>query len=190
MVRVRRVRPAVREVIRILTGLALVLVGAIVTLSGLDALPDLLSGHNPGIEAYESIEGGQRALGERFLVPAFFPDTLNWPPTAVRVHPAPPKSVALVFAGRDGEPDRLIIFEAFGPRTSIPMALTPSGLVLHRVDVPMTEGECVLYRVQVGDGSTRNDLVWMRPDATVALRYAGSADELITIARSLYRSHR
>jgi hypothetical protein len=103
---------------------------------------------------------------------------------------APPPSVALVFAGRDGEPDRLSIFESFGARTSIPMALMPAGRVLYRVDVPMAEGECVLYRVQVGDGSTRNDLVWLRADATVALRYAGSAEELMTIARSLQRSRR
>jgi hypothetical protein len=171
-------------------GLALVLAGAVVTLRGLDALPGLLAGRSAGIDAYESVEGGQRALGQRFLVPAFFPDTLTWPPSAVRVHADPPKSVALVFAGRDGEPDRLTIFEAFGPRTSIPMALMPAGRVLHRVDVPMPDGECVLYRVQVADGSTRNDLVWFRADATVALRYAGSADELITIARSLQRSHR
>jgi len=165
--------------------LAAVIAGSALVLHGVDAIPGLLTGDGKGIVRYESIEGVERAFGERLALPAFFPDTLRWPPDAVRFHAAPPVAVALSFAGRDGQADRLAIFQARGARASIPIQLMPAGRVLHRVAVPVNEGEATLYRVQMPDGSMRNDFVWHRDDVALALRYAGPADELLSIALSV-----
>lgn len=188
MIRVMSVRGATgREAAGIVGSLVMVMTGAALALRGIDAIPRLLTGEAHGVVRYGSIDAVERAFGRRLLLPAVFPDTLEWPPSLVRFHPAPPVSVALTFAGRDDRSARLVLYESRGARASIPVALMPAGLVLHRVDVPVPDGQAVLYRVQMADGAIRNDLVWPRADGAVALRYAGPADQLLTIARSLRR---
>jgi hypothetical protein len=92
--------------------------------------------------------------------------------------------VALSFSSRRTA-DRLAIFRRHA-RASIPMQLMPAGRVLHRVAVPVEEGEATLYRVQMPDGSLRNDFVWHRDDLALAMRYVGPADELRSIALSVH----
>ncbi len=174
----------------IASSLALVIAGSALVLHGIDAVPGLLTGEGRGIVRYESIEGVEHAFGARLALPAFFPDSLRWPPERVRLHAAPPVTAALSFAGRDGQADRLAIYQARGARASIPMSLMPAGRVLHRVAVPVTEGEAALYRVQLPNGSIRNDFIWHRDEASLALRYAGPADELLSIALSVHWGRR
>lgn len=183
-------RSGAREVVGLVGGLGVVLLAAALSLRALDALPRVLSGEHLGVTRYESIEGADRALGERLFLPAFFPDTLQWPPASIRVYAGPPRASALAFAGRDGSRDRLVICQAPGRRATVPMALMPAGRVLEAVKVPMPEGEASLVRLQRADGAIANDLIWYRPDVTLAFRYAGPANELLTIARSVRRSRR
>lgn len=170
--------------------LAVVMAGSALALYAIDALPGLLTGDGTGIVRYESIEGVERAFGRRLALPAFFPDSLRWPPAVVRFHDAPPVTAALSFTGRDGQADRLMVYQARGGRASIPMQLMPAGRVLHRVEVPVTEGKAALYRVQMPDGSLRHDFIWHRDDTSLALRYAGPADELLSIALSVHWGRR
>jgi hypothetical protein len=170
--------------------LAVVIAGSALALRAIDAIPGVLTGDGSGIVRYASIEGVERAFGSRLVLPAFFPDSLRWPPEVVRFHDAPPVTAALSFAGRDGQADRLTICLARGGRASIPMQLMPAGRVLHRVEVPVQEGEATLYRVQMPDGSLRNDFIWHRGDVSLAMRYAGPADELLSIALSVHWGRR
>jgi hypothetical protein len=187
MIEAMFVRGTVRETAGIVGPLVIVMALAVAALRGLDVLPRWVAGEGRGVVRYASVAGVEQVFGERLLMPAFFPATLQWPPAAVRFHAGPPPAVAVTFAARDGGAERLVLYETHGARASIPMALMPAGLVLHRVAVPVAQGEAVLYRVQMSDGAIRNDLVWHRDDAAVALRYAGPADELVTIAKSLRR---
>lgn len=187
MIAVLPMRAFVRESVGIAVPLVLVVGSAALVLRGLDAIPQWLTGEGRGVLRYESVEGVERAFGSHVLLPSFFPDTLRWPAAVIRFHTGPPAAVTLTFVGRDDGTDRLIIAEARGARASIPMALMPAGVVLHRVEVPMSEGTAALHRVTTADGAERNDLVWYRRESTVALRYAGSADELLLIAKSLHR---
>ena len=83
------------------------------------------TGASPGTQ---SIEGAERALGTRLFLPAFFPGHAA---VAARRRSAStrgrrrPRRVA--FAGRDGSPDRLVIYQAPGRRATVPMALMPAG---------------------------------------------------------------
>ena len=176
-----------REAARAIGGLALVLAAAALALRALDAVPRLVTGEHPGVVRYQSIDGAEHALGVRLFVPAFFPDTLRWPPSSIRVFEGPPACAALAFDGHDGESERLLLFQAPGARASIAMALMPSARVLHQAQVDLAVGSATLFRVELADGRTGNDLIWYRPDETVALRYEGAADELVRIAHSLRR---
>ncbi len=180
-------RSPAREVAALLGGLVVVLLAAGLALRALDALPRVLAGERRGVVRYQSIAGAERALGTRLFLPAFFPDTLQWPPASIRVYAGPPAASALAFAGRDGSPDRLVIYQAVGPRATVPMALMPAGRVLQTVPIPMADGEATLFRLQLADGAIANDLIWYRPDVTLAFRYAGPANELLTIAHSVRR---
>lgn len=181
-------RSAAREAAALAGGLGVVLFAAVLALRAFDALPRVLSGEHRGVTRYESIEGAERVLGFRLFLPAFFPDTLQWPPASVRVYKGPPAASALAFAGRDGSPDRLVIYQVPGARATVPMALMPAGQMLQTVQVPMPVGEGTLIRFEAPDGAIANDLIWYRPDVTLAFRYAGPANELLTIARSARRS--
>lgn len=187
MIALLPMRALVRESVGIAVPLVLVVGSAALLLRALDAIPQFLTGEGRGVLRYESVEGVERVFGWHVLLPAFFPDTLQWPAAAIRFYPGPPAAVMMTFAGRDDGVARLVICEARGARASIPMVLMPAGVVLHRVQVPVSEGTAALHRVTTTDGSERNDLVWYRPESTVALRYAGSADELLLIAKSLRR---
>jgi len=177
----------VREAFGLVGSLALVLLTLGVVLRALDALPGLVSGERAGIVRFQSVEGAERALGERIYLPAFFPDTLNWPPASIRVFAGPPKAAAVAFSARDGRSTRLVLYQAPGAGESIPMALMPAGRVLHKTDVTMPDGSAVLFRLELPGGLIGNDLVWYRAEETLALRYVGPADELMLIARSLHR---
>jgi len=176
-----------REAARAVVALAAVTGLAAVSLRALDAVPRLVMGERPGVVRYQSIEGAERALGVRLFVPAFFPDTLRWPPSSIRVFAGPPAGAALAFDGRDGEPERLVIYQAPGPRASIAMALMPSARVLLRTEVDLSGGSATVVRVELANGQVANDLIWYRPDETLALRYDGPADELVRIAHGLRR---
>jgi hypothetical protein len=180
-------RSTAREAVALVGGLGVVLLAAALSLRALDALPRVVSGEHRGVTRYESIAGAERALGSRLFLPAFFPDTLQWPPTSIRVYAGPPVASALAFAGRDGSPDRLVIYQAPGRRATVPMALMPAGRVLQTVPIPMAEGDAQLVRLELADGTIANDLIWYRPDVTLAFRYAGPANELLTIAHSVRR---
>ena len=176
-----------RETARVIVVLAAVMGAAALALRALDAAPRLVTGERRGVARFLSIDGAEHALGVRLFVPAFFPDTLRWPPSSIRVFAGPPACASLAFDGRDGEPERLVIYQAPGPRASIAMALMPSARALHRAEVDLSAGSATLVRVELADGRIGNDLIWYRPDETLALRYDGPADELVRIAHSLRR---
>lgn len=184
----RAERGVIRDVAEIAGSLAFVSVLAGVGLRALDALPALLRGEGPGVVRVDSVEAAERLFGGPLVLPAFFPDTLAWPPSAIRVRTTPPVAVVLVFTGRDGRTARLWLCEVRGPAP--PPDLLPAGRSLHRVtlEVPGAPGAAaVLERVQVADGSVSHDLVWRQDSGTIVLRYAGAADELVAIAHSLRR---
>lgn len=180
-------RPPAREAATLVVSLAIVTALAGGALRALDAVPQLLTGDGRGVTRFQSIEGAERALGVHLFLPAYFPDTLQWPPTSIRVYAGPPAASALAVAGRDGTPDRLLVYQAPGPLASVALTLMPPVQALHQTEVEMPAGSAVLFRVQFPDGRIGNDLVWYRSDETLALRYMGPADELVTIARSLRR---
>lgn len=174
-----------RELTRILTTLGLVMGATAGILRGLDSLPGYLLGEPRGVKRYRTLEEVERKLGERLLLPSYFPDTLRWPPAAIRLVSGPPPSVTLAFVGREGDEERLILSQAFGRAGPLSPQLLPPGLVLQTTTVSVggTEGE--LTRIRGEDGVIWHEVGWQREGRQVALRFRGPVEELLKMARSM-----
>jgi hypothetical protein len=173
----------VREAVQAAGTLALVTAGLAAALRGLDRLPELVRPERRGWVRVDSLEAAARRFGAPIPLPAYFPDTIAWPPAAIRVRTTPPAAVVVVFTGRDGRSERLRLCVVRGP--DVPPDLMLAGRRLHRVQLDLGGAPATLDRVQVDDGSIRHELTRPHEAGTMLLRYAGGADELVAMARSL-----
>jgi len=168
----------------IIVTLAAVLGAAAGLLRVADSLPALLRGQE-GVARLPSIEAAEQTLGARLWLPAYFPDTIAWPPTAVVVHRGPPPFVTLTFADRAGEPT-LVIGQSLGSvAVAPPSEPFPRAQVLHSVTVALHGADVKLVRLVDREGRTWHHLAWEMEGRRLSLRSRGSADELLRMARSV-----
>lgn len=183
----RRRGSAFGELVRILATLALVVGAAAGLLRALDALPAYLQGTPRGVRSFGSVEEIERRLRERLLLPAYFPDTLRWPPAAIRLESGPPPAVALTFVGREDGEERLVILQSFGPSAVASPRLLAPGLALQTTSVPVLGAEGRVVRILGRDGRIWHDVTWHAGDRQLTLRSRGSLEELLMMARSTGR---
>lgn len=177
-------REAVREVAGIVMALSMVLGVTAGLLRVADSVPGLIRGEPKGATRLLSIDAAERRLGERLWLPAYFPDTLSWPPAAIVVRRGPPPSVAVTFVDRGGEP-ALVLGQSLGTTAPVPEELQARDPVLHRVTVPLHDGRATLLRLAGRDGRIWHDLAWEMEGRRIVLRSRGSVDELLRMARSV-----
>ena len=174
-----------REVAFVLATLGLVMGATAGLLRGLDSLPGYLLGEPRGVKRYRTLEEVERKLGERVLLPAYFPDTLRWPPAAIGLASGPPPSLTLTFTGREGGEKRLILSQALGGGGAASLRLLPPGLVLQTTAVSLGGIEAELSRIRGEDGAIWHNLTWRGEGRQVALRFRGPVEELLKMARSM-----
>ena len=179
-----------RELARVLVSLTTVFALSAGALRLLDRIPGLVLGTPTGVTRYQSIEEAERALGHRVLVPPYFPDTLRWPPTGVEVTTGPSRAVALRFEGRDGRPDRLLIYETPGSDATSAGDLLPDVAALETTTVLIEGTRAQLRRVLTDDGRLLHELAWRGGQRSFVLRFEGPVDQLLAMAQSLERNHR
>lgn len=179
-----------QELARVLVSLAAVFVVAAGGLKLLDRIPGLVLGTPHGVTRYPDIEQAERALGYNVLVPPYFPDTLQWPPTSIEVTTGPSPAVALHFGGRDGRPDRLQICETLAPDTASAREILPDVAVLETATVFVEGTRAGLRRVLTDDGRLLHELTWHTGQRLFVLRFDGPVDQLLAMAQSLERNHR
>jgi hypothetical protein len=170
---------------RALAGWAVVILGAALLLGFLDALPGYVSGRPRGVTAVGTVEQAERALRARLRLPAYFPDSLRWPPVAVDIYPGPPAAAAVAFAGSAGNDVRLVVCQTLEPAESIPAKLLPPGLFLEAARTSVGDQPGTLARIQLDDGRIVHELTWRDAGRLMALRFDGSVEQLMTLARSL-----
>lgn len=156
--------------------LVIVLAAATLSLRGLDVLPQIL-GEPAGGRPFDGIAQVERRLGERVALPAYFPSTLPWPPSRIRVGGQRPAAVVISFG------DVAVLGQTIGGAQPIPARLWPSGVVLESTET----AHGTLGRVLAEDGRIFRELRWQRWDRQFALRFPGSTDELFRIAGSMRR---
>jgi hypothetical protein len=176
-----RARALLADAARTVVGLAFVLGLAAAVLAILDAVPAWIAGESRDVRRAQTVHDAERRLHARLVLPAYFPDTLSWPPRRIRFTVGPPGAAALSVDGRDGSP-RLLLAETTAPG-DIPEALVPEAQVLDRSQVAVGAARGTLSRV-VDDGVTGWQLAWEQDGRSLLLRSRGTVDELLRMARS------
>ena len=168
---------------RDLASLTIVLAAAAAALRGLDLLPQVI-GEPAGGRTFASIGEVERRLGERLALPAYFPRTLQWPPSRVRVGGRRPAAVIVEFG------PRAMLAQTVGGAEPIPARLWPGGVVLDSEQVDLGAAAGTLDRILGEDGKTWRQLRWRRWGRQFALRSLDSTQDLVQMARSVRREAR
>jgi hypothetical protein len=148
-----------------------------------DRVPAWLNGEDRDVQSVGSLEEAERHLRGRLVLPAYFPETIAWPPERIRVLHGDPPSVSLVLVDRKTGAPRLVLTQVLG-RAPVPDRLLPAAGPLDetRVAVGRTPGK--LRRIVGPDGAVWRELEWEHAGRTVVARSSGSVDELVRMARS------
>ncbi len=174
---------------RDLTSLALVLALVAGGLRLLDTLPQRLAELTEyrGGRPFAQISEVERRLGERLALPAYFPQTLRWPPARIRVAGARPAQVLLAFDAATGSGERLLFAQSVGGVEEPTAPLWPDGVLLDSAGVGLQQTTGVLERLLAPDGRIWHQVRWERWGRLLVLRSAGGPEELMTLARSVRR---
>jgi hypothetical protein len=177
-------RARTTELARAAGVLLVVLAVTAVSLAALDALPRWLRGEDRHVRRYPTVEAAERRLATHVLLPTYFPQTLRWPPSSIRVDPLPPATVALAFDGADGRP-AMVLYQSPRAGSRLSPRLRPPDAPLQQLPVTVGAEGGTLSRVVIEDGSIWNEVTWRAGDTLLALRGRGTVDELVAIAKSV-----
>ena len=156
-------------------------------LRAIDHLPGLLLDQPRGVRLFSSVTDLEREIGTRLLLPAYFPDTLAWPPARVLLASGTAHPTALIIVDRATGRTRLVICQNARGDEPIPDRLLPPGTVLQRVELDVGGSSAVLSRMAARDGTEWSDLDWVSGSRRVTLRLYGDDTELARLARSMTR---
>ena len=178
-------------ILRVVGSWGLVMAAVAGVFAAADRLPALILGSAHGARVYETVEEAERALGGRLWIPAYFPDTLAWPPTRIQAVPGSPPVVAVHLSARDGTADALVVCQSLGAPGQ-PGAfgaalgrLLPEGEVMTATAVDVNGRSARLSRVLAAGGQLVHDLGWDEGGRSIVLRSAGPVDQLLLMANSL-----
>jgi hypothetical protein len=174
----RRIGPG-----RLLLAWLLVVASSVLALRAADALPRAALDIPRGVRRAADVEELERASGRRMPVPAYFPDTLAWPPADARLHSS--GSAAIWCRQRDGGETALIVATAPRGAQGVADAVLPPSVELQRETAVIGERALVVSRVRDADGAVWQQVQWQSPAQIVLVRYRGTLDELLKIARSV-----
>ena len=161
----------------------LVVAASVVALRVADALPRAALDIPRGVRRAADVDELERASGRRMPVPAYFPDTLAWPPADARLHSS--GSAAIWCRQRDGGETALIVATAPRGAQGVADAVLPPSVELQRETAVIGERALVVSRVRDADGAVWQQVQWQSPAQIVLVRYRGTLDELLKIAGSV-----
>jgi hypothetical protein len=172
---------------RVVSSWLVVVAATVLALKAADRLPAWLSGTPPGVRVYSTVGDAERALGTRIWLPAYYPDSLAWPPARVDAWPGPPAAVALRINERGTSREHLVIVQSLGASAPIPAALLPPGEVLTTAEVGVGRARATVVRLVIPGGEVVHDVRWVHGDRRIEIRYHGPVEDLLLIAESLER---
>jgi hypothetical protein len=172
-----------REVLRAAAWLALVLAVTASILAALDAVPAWINGESRDVRLAQNLEDAERRVRARLVLPAYFPDTLAWPPRRIRVLAGQPPAVALELTGRGGGETRLVLAQTVGAGEIPERLLRPAG-ALDEAPVNVAGAQGRLRRIVGADGQIWREVAWTQGERSVVVRSKGSLEELLRMVRS------
>ena len=161
----------------------LVVGAAIVGLRVADALPRAALGVSRGVTRAADVADLDRVTGRRMPIPAYFPDTIEWPPAEVRRHSS--GSAAIWCRQRDGGGLVLLLATAPPGASHLLDAVLPPAAELQREPSARGDRVVLVSRVRQADGSVWQQVQWPAPAQIILIRYRGTLDELLKIAGSV-----
>jgi len=174
------------ELVRLLAALAWVTATAAVGLAVLGAAPGWILGERRDVRLVASVDEAERVLGARLAIPTFFPSSLAWPPTSVRVAGGRGGGAELVFVRRsDGRP-AVVLQQSTTPGEPIPAPLAAGRTELTTSRTTVGPRPAVRSRVLV-EGEPWEELAWERDGRRLVLRTRGDLEELFRMAHSAHR---
>jgi hypothetical protein len=117
-------------------------------------------------------------------VPAYFPDTIEWPPAEARMHTR--GSAAIWCRQRIGGGIALVVATAPPGTREIAAAVLPASVELQREEGTLGRRPAVVSRVRDADGGLWQQVQWQTPEQIVLIRYRGTLVELLKIAGSVH----
>jgi hypothetical protein len=97
-----------------------------------DGLPAWLSGEPRSVRAYDTVDELEREVRTRLLLPAFFPETLQWPPSRILRSAGAGRPTLVAFLSRLSGRERVILCQTLEGDAPIPARLLAPGVVLEQ----------------------------------------------------------
>jgi hypothetical protein len=179
----RRVTVTARGPARIVGVWLLAILVAAAALRAADAIPRVLLDLPRGVARPPDLASLERESGRRMPMPAYFPDSLEWPPAEVRLHSG--GSAALWCRQRPAGGLALVLATAPPGARSIAAAVLPPAVELQRERASLGTGPASVSRVRDRDGALWQQVEWQTPRQIILLRYRGTLDGLLKIAGSV-----
>jgi len=176
------VRP--RGLLRMLAVWLLAVAAAAFGLRLADAVPRVALGVPRGVVRAPDVAHLERETGRPMPVPAYFPDTIQWPPSEVRLHTG--GSAAVWCRQRSGGGIALIVATAPPAGRDIAAAVLPASVELQQEETTLAGRPAVVSRVRDGEGAVWQQVLWRTPRQIILVRYRGTLDELMKIAGSVH----
>jgi hypothetical protein len=161
----------------------LAVAAAALCLRAADAVPRLALGLPRGVVRAADLADLERRSGRRVPVPAYYPDTLEWPPAEARLHAS--GSAAIWCRRRGGSETALIIATAAAGMPEVAAAVLPASVELQREAATLDARPAVVSRVRDADGAVWHQVQWQTPGQIILIRYRGTLDELMKMAGSV-----
>ena len=162
----------------------LVVAGAVTALRIADALPGVALGAPRGVRLFNTVADLERASGRRMPVPAYYPSSVEWPPSKQRIYPD--GSAAIWCRARSEGVPWLVIATAPARAGVVAPQVLPGSAELQRAEGSLGGQPAVLSRVRDADGAVWQQVQWRGPREIVLVRYRGTLEELMKIAGSMY----
>jgi len=161
----------------------LTVVAAALGLRAADAVPLAALGLPRGVVNTTDLAELDRMSGRRMPVPAYYPDTLGWPPADTRLHTS--GSAAMWCRRRAGGETALIVATAPPGEPDVAAAVLPPSVELQREAATLDSRPAVVSRVRDADGALWQQVQWRTPAQIILIRYRGTLDELMKMAGSV-----
>jgi hypothetical protein len=180
--------PASTSAMRFVAVLAVSLAFTGALLRVADHVPGWLMGEPRAVRSYDSIDALERDLRTRLLLPAFFPETLEWPPARVLLSAGDGQPTRVEFRDTRTGRVRVVICQTIRHDAPIPPRLLPEGEITGRRRVDLSGVPAELSVARRGDQRWM-DLSLVVQDRRVVVRAYPETDEaeLIRLARSIHR---
>jgi hypothetical protein len=162
----------------------LAVVAAAVGLRLADAIPRLALGVPRGVVRVPDILQLERESGRRMPVPAYFPDTIQWPPAEARMHTD--GSAAVWCRQRAGSGTALVVATAPPGTREIAAAVLPASVELQREAGTLGSRPAMVSRVRDAEGALWQQVQWELQGQIILVRYRGTLDQLLKIAGSVH----